>query len=54
MAAITEAVVASQVAPRRSIRRRVSPLGFGAAGLLLLIVVTVALGPRLWNMDPLE
>jgi ABC-type dipeptide/oligopeptide/nickel transport system permease subunit len=54
VAAIGEAIVVPRTARRRSVRRRVSALGFGAAGLLLLIVVAVTAGPRLWGVDPLE
>jgi ABC-type dipeptide/oligopeptide/nickel transport system permease subunit len=54
VAVIAEATLPPQSIPRRSVRRRVSPLGFGAVGLLLLIVAAVALGPRVWDIDPLE
>lgn len=54
MAAVAEAALPPQTIPGRSVRRRVSPLGFGAVGLLVLIVAAVALGPRVWEIDPLE
>ncbi len=54
MALLTEVTVPPQTASRRAIRRRVSLVGFGAAGVLLLVAAAVAAGPRLWGVDPLE
>ncbi|MGD9892730.1 MAG: ABC transporter permease [Dehalococcoidia bacterium] len=54
MAAVTDVTIPPPPARRRAIHRRVSIVGFGAVGVLLLIVAAVALGPRLWGIDPLE
>jgi ABC-type dipeptide/oligopeptide/nickel transport system permease subunit len=54
VAAVTETAFAAQTAPRRSVRRRVSPIGFAAVAMLVAIVVTILVGPRLWGVDPLE
>jgi peptide/nickel transport system permease protein len=54
MAAATELTMPPRTAHRRAIHRRVSLVGFGAVGMLLLIVAAVVAGPRLWGVDPLE
>lgn len=53
MATLTDTPPLVPSAPRRSVRRRVSGMGFAAWGMLLLIIAAALVGPPLWGVDPL-
>lgn len=53
MAAAAEPIVVRERPARRSLGRRLSPLGLAALALLLLVVTAALLGPRLWGIDAL-
>jgi peptide/nickel transport system permease protein len=53
MAAVAELPLAAGAVRRRSVRRRVSFLGFTATCMLVALVLATLAGPRLWGVDPL-